>query len=265
MAGMILSRPLNSLMIWPWTRAIHRARGVLCDKIKVLIDEARFKPRSDEIGDFIEYLVAHEVEDEQIYSEALTMLFAGHDTTKNTLSWLLYFLCENPHVAQQLQREVDEELKGATPSHDDFPKLRKCRNAFMEALRLRPPAPGIDRVAAQDCNLGGYHIPKGTTLHMNLIGVLSDAKSWKNPMTFDPDRFETDATYAAKWVTFSVGSRNCIGQKFALTEGTLVIAMILQHFDVYMSHQHPVTPLFVGTFTPKGFHCKFVPRASALL
>jgi len=233
----VLGKTLNSLWIWPGTRSIASTRAAFHVKILQLIKEAEEKKGKEgaealENGDFIEYLVAHNCSPDLIFEESLTMLFAGHDTTKNTLSWLMYFCGSHPEIFQEIQKEVDTELKGALPTFNDLGKLRICKNAVMETLRLRPPVPGMQRIVTQDTTIGGFCIPKGTTLNMHFFGSLIDPKIWKNPLEFNPSRFDEEGQYSYQFIPFSVGPRNCIGQKFALNEGILFCAMIAQNFDV---------------------------------
>jgi len=105
--------------------------------------------------------------DYEIAEESLTMLFAGHDTTKNELCWTLYFLGQNRKEMEKLQNEVDRELKGRTPTHDDLPSLPFCKKAIMESLRLRPPVAFVHRETTSDIVLGGIKIPKRTALLMS--------------------------------------------------------------------------------------------------
>jgi len=196
--------------------------------------------------------------DDDIYEEALTMLFAGHDTTKNAVSWAIYFLSQNTAEMKKLQNEVVNELKGKTPIFEDIPKLRCCKNALQEALRMRPPVTGLHRSAAEDCELGGFFIPKGSCLSLNFAAVHMDARLWEDPFTFNPDRFNTNENYTRFFVPFSVGNRNCIGQKFVMVEGILFLAMLSQRFTFELATEL-VVPVLEGTMTPKGLLCTFLP------
>jgi len=257
--GFLLGPSINRFKIWPWTRKANHSTSELKHAIKKLIDEARQKG-GDINGNFVEYLVASGCSDDIIYEESLTMLFAGHDTTKNTLSWLMYFLGQYPAILQKLQQEVDTELKGATPTIDDYNKLRNIRYAFLETLRMRPPAPSLSREVAQDVSLGGFPLPKGTMLMYYLYGPLMDPIYWKDSLTFNPDRFADDQLYTAHYTPFSMGARNCIGQKFAMQEGVILAAQIIQNFDVQHCKEYDIKAVFEGTMVPKGLHCKFIER-----
>src|SRR6266581_4100962 len=78
--------------------------------------------------------------DRQVRDEVMTLLFAGHETTANALSWTWYLLAENPDVEQRLRTELDELLVGHQPTMDDLPNLPYTRMVLEEAMRLYPPA-----------------------------------------------------------------------------------------------------------------------------
>jgi len=191
----------------------------------------------------------------------LTLLVAGNDTVRNSVSWLIYLLGQNPSALQKVQQEVDTELKGELPTFNDIPKLRCCRNTYMEALRIRSPGVSqFDREASKDITVCGTFIPKGTILNMYFQAPMIDGTFWVNPLSFDPDRFENLEQYSANFTAFSVGRRSCVGQKFAMQEGILLLATLAQNFDIQLCKDFPVSADSEGTLLPKGLHCKFIPR-----
>jgi len=227
---------------------------------------------------------------ELLIDESLTFLAAGHDTTSNLLSWCMYFLGRDPnreHVLAMLRAEVvqvlaDDEyaddvsssssgraVKLRAATHDDIPRLAYCRQVLCETLRLRPPAGLVDRVASNDCVLAGVAVPKGTYVYPWFQAAQVDKRYWSNPFEFRPERFAADAGIdsdaqptrnAYAFLPFSAGPRNCVGQKFALLEATVVLAYLVHHFDIECDPNQVVQMKFVGTATPYGFTCAFKPR-----
>lgn len=205
-----------------------------------------------------------QMSDQQLLDESLTFLFAGHDTTSNLLSWTFYFLGKHPTVFRKLRQEVDDHMKDETPSKDELEKLVYCKNVLRESLRLRPPVPFVDRYAARDCEIGGVFVPAGTFVFPFFLGVHCNPKYWgSDSREFKPERHnsgEASSRSAYSWLPFSAGSRNCIGQKFALMEAEELLASIVKNFDIQTYEEDDVFMKFEGTVTPANFTISFVPR-----
>ena len=102
--------------------------------------------------------------DRQLRDEVLTMLLAGQETTALALTWSWYLIGQHPEIDARLGAEVEAVLGGRAPTIDDLPRLRYTGQVITEAMRLFPPAWALGREAAVDCEIGGYPVPKGTTL-----------------------------------------------------------------------------------------------------
>lgn len=90
----------------------------------------------------------------------------------------------------------------------------------------------FSRVAAKDCELGGYVVPKGTPVTVDLDSVHHNPHVWKDPKRFDPERFrsggEADQIDSLSWMPFGGGGRQCIGLNFSLNEQRVVLSMLLK-------------------------------------
>ena len=89
---------------------------------------------------------------------------------------------------------------------------------FKESLRLYPPAYGVVREAVNDCEIGGYPIPKGATLAMFQCSVHRDPRFFDRPDDFVPERWENDFGQnpsRCAYFPFGAGPRLCIGNTFA--------------------------------------------------
>jgi len=222
--------------------------------------------------------------EELISDECLTFLIAGHETISNLLSWCLYLLGKHPEVQTKLQKEVDLVFKSCSvdehlqnqnqnqnQNQDDdveyyvslVKQLPYCKQTLEETMRFRPPLPGfLDRITTTDCTVLGTFIPAGTTVTPLSYCCHHSTKFWKNPEVFDPDRFspESQRTHTYSFVPFSAGSRNCIGQKFAMQEATLLLSVMMRHFTIETHPQDKVIMAFTGTVTPLGISVRFIPR-----
>lgn len=105
---------------------------------------------------------------------------------------------------------------------------------FKETLRLHPPVRSIPKKTSEKVRLGDVKIPKNTMVSLNTAAAHKNPKYWENPEEFIPERFDeskhkiTPFTY----FPFSLGKRNCVGKKFALIEGIIMLAMLAQRFEV---------------------------------
>jgi cytochrome P450 len=99
-----------------------------------------------------------------------------------------------------------------------------------------PPGVGLlARMATEDLSIGPYKIKKGDCLGTNFIGLMSNPKYFKEPGTFNPERWNEKSMTNFEpysFIPFSAGSRSCIGKYLALAEAKLIIIQILQRFDV---------------------------------
>jgi len=169
---------------------------------------------------------------EQLRDEALTLFFAGHETTSHALSWTLSLLARNPEARAKLGREVDEVLGGRPATFVDLPALEYTGQVLSEGMRLYPPAHSVLREAGRDTTLAGYDVPKGSHVVVSIFHAQRDARWHDRPLEFRPERFEAEAAKTMKpgaYVPFGAGTRVCIGKRFALMEATLILATLAQH------------------------------------
>lgn len=190
----------------------------------------------------------------QFYDEAITLLLAGHETTANALAFSLHLLGRHPSIMGKLREETRAVLGGRPAEVDDLSKLTYTRMVLDEAMRLYPPAWVIDRNAAEDDEIGGYVIPKGGLMLLSPYITHRHPAFWLDAERFDPSRFEK-ARVAERprhaYFPFSFGPRVCIGMTFALTEATLVLATLIDRFEVKLIDGHIMTLDANVTLRPK--------------
>lgn len=183
------------------------------------------------------------MEERQLRDEMMTLLFTGHETTALALAWTFYLLGRNPGAEHKLQTEIDAVLEGRTPTFQDLARLPYLEMVFKESLRLYPPAYGVVREALNDCEIGGYPIPKGATLAMFQWSVHRDPRFFDRPEEFFPERWENDYAKSlprCAYFPFGAGPRLCIGNTFAQAEVPLLLAAIVQKFQLKLVAGHRV-------------------------
>ncbi len=169
--------------------------------------------------------------DEQIVEELRNFLLAGHATTALVLAAACWHLAGQPEVQTDLQRHLDTALGDRTPSIEDLPALAPCEHILLEALRLHPPSWVLGREARDETRLGEYLLPAGTKVIVVPWLLHRDPVRFPAPEEFRPNRWRGDARERlprGSFLPFSVGSRSCLGERFAMLEGTLLLASLLR-------------------------------------
>ncbi|XP_058070048.1 xanthotoxin 5-hydroxylase CYP82C4-like [Magnolia sinica] len=165
---------------------------------------------------------------------------AGTDTTAVALSWAVSLLINNPDVLKKAQDELDIHIgKDRNADESDIKNLTYLQAIVKETLRLYPPAPlAIPHMAMEDCQIGGYHVAKGTHVMLNLWRVHRDPSVWLDPSEFRPERFLTTHVGTDvkgqnfELIPFGSGRRSCPGMSLALPVLHLTLARLLHGFDL---------------------------------
>ena len=156
-----------------------------------------------------------------IRNNLLTFISAGHETTALALTWTFYLLSLHPEIEQRVKQEIAEV---------HIESLVYTNQVLQEAMRLYRPAALIVRAALRDVELGNEHIKAGTTIYVPVYAIHRHERLWRDPDRFDPSRFDPRAVEARDryaYLPFGAGPRICIGQNFAQTEATVVLATLL--------------------------------------
>ena len=193
----------------------------------------------------------------EIRDEVNTFVQAGHDTTALTLAYAIYLMAEHPEWQEKAREEIhasgvfgaawlgmDEADKLKSLSHD----LSVVERCLKETLRLYPPVPILSRVinggSKGGVEVDGHFLPNDTPVAVCPYVIHRMEEFWPNAETFDPDRFLPSVKHNIySYIPFSVGSRGCLGQKFAMLEMKVFIAALLREFDVVREAGSPPVSL----------------------
>jgi cytochrome P450 len=200
--------------------------------------------------------------DEQVCGQVLSMLFAGHETTANTMCWTWYLLALNPHVRQKLHQELDTVLAGRTPTLADLPHLKYTEMVIKESQRKYPSAWWAERTPLEDVEMGGYLVKKGTPVVVSVYATHNDARFFPNPDQFIPERFSPENAESIPrfaYLPFGAGAHQCIGNGFAMMETRLMLAYMAQKFELsleegYQPQSKPVVTLGFRNELPMVIH-----------
>nr|WMZ41160.1 cytochrome P450 family 81 subfamily K polypeptide 1 [Ipomoea batatas] len=175
--------------------------------------------------------------DDIIKSFLLVMFIAGTETSFATIVCALTHLLAHPEVMHKLRSEIDSKVgQRRLVNESDLPTLPYLHCVVNETLRLNTPVPFLlPHWSSEDCVVGGYDIPKNTTLMINVCALHQDPKEWEEPEKFKPERFETmegeKDGFGYKFVPFGLGRRACPGNNMGLRAISLALGAIIQVFD----------------------------------
>jgi len=189
--------------------------------------------------------------DTALRDELMTLMVAGQETSAILLAWTCAFLARYPRAARRAAAEVDAVLGARPPASADCARLPFTEACVLESMRLKPPAYMVGRCAHhRPVSLGGFDHPQGTTFLVSPYLIQRDPAHWRQARAFQPERWmgllpgsSPQATALAHnalkgmgpgdaYFPFGGGPRNCIGTGFALVEAVLVVAAVLQRFEL---------------------------------
>jgi cytochrome P450 len=201
--------------------AEHRRRPDLAERDDILsmLLTARFEDGSA-------------MEDSELRDQLMTLLLAGHETTATGLAWTFDLLLHNPDTLVRLEIE----LAAGEGEYLDA--------VIEESLRVRPVVPFTGRLLKEASDLGGYHMPAGTTILVGIYLAHSRGDVFEDPHAFRPERMlEEGAPETYSWIPFGGGTRRCIGAAFAQMEMRIAIETILRSVKLEAASPEPEKPV----------------------
>ncbi|KAL9115273.1 MAG: hypothetical protein Q9227_001067 [Pyrenula ochraceoflavens] len=243
--GRRANRP-NFVNNWLFFRAEKRRQENM-DRMRELSQEiihdreVNPKPEATDILNILLHAVDKETGEklpiENVRAQVSTFLAAGYDTTASSLSFVYYYLCDNPDTLSRAQQEVDEVVGDKVVTVDMLPRLSYLSACIKESLRLNSPVNILNRDATKDVVLGEkYFINKGMSVSTLLRHLHRDPKVWGDDADlFRPERMLDggfEALPPTAWKPFGNGARVCIGQGFAEQEMLINLSQVLQRFHI---------------------------------
>ncbi|XP_021283128.1 3,9-dihydroxypterocarpan 6A-monooxygenase-like [Herrania umbratica] len=227
---------------------------ILMEKIILEHKEARNKNGAggDRMKDVLDILIDISEDEnaemkltrENIKAFVMNFFGAGTDTSSITIGWGVSELINHPSVMEKARKEIDTVVgRNRILEESDVENLPYLQAIVKETLRLHPGGPLVVRESTEDCIIGGYEIPKGTRLFVNVWALGRDPKQWESPLEFVPERFLSEEWRQGKnqfldvrgqhfsLLPFGSGRRGCPGASLALQVVPTVLGIIIQCFD----------------------------------
>ncbi|CAK8535578.1 unnamed protein product [Lathyrus sativus] len=221
-------------------RKVDRQRKII---MKALINEQKKRLASGKgLYCYYDYLVseAKEVTEEQMIMLLWEPIIETSDTTLVTTEWAMYELAKNKNHQDRLYEELLNVCGHEKVTDEELSKLPYLGAVFHETLRKHSPVPIVPlRYVEEDTELGGYHVPAGSEIAINIYGCNMDSDLWENPDQWIPERF-LDEKYAQadlyKTMAFGGGKRVCAGSLQAMLIACTAIGRLVQEFEWELGH-----------------------------
>ena len=255
-----ITLPLPEWLMQARNRKANKVNDIMSRLVARLMNERRAKVWDENRKDLLTLLMQttddenNPMPDQFVRDNILTLFFAGHETTANTLVWALHYLDLNPEVLEILHAEVDSVLNGRAPTLADLHNLPYSLMVIKETMRIEPTVAIIPRALVEEVELGGYLMEKDSVVFIPPYIVHHDSRWWKNSEQFDPERFsEANESAIPKYayLPFGGGPRICIGNHFSLMEAQILLTMMVSCYRLGHTRDAKIIPLRQVTTFPK--------------
>ncbi|KAM0870758.1 hypothetical protein ACQ4PT_039829 [Festuca glaucescens] len=200
------------------------------------------KPKKGAAGDGVDDLQnTLRLTRDNIKAIIMDVMFGGTETVASAIEWAMAEMMHSPGDLRRLQQEL-ADVVGLDRNVDesDLDKLPFLKCVIKETLRLHPPIPLLLHETAEDCIVGGYSVPRGSRVMINVYAIGRDRKAWKDADVFRPSRFVQGEGEAAgldfkggcfEFLPFGSGRRSCPGMALGLYALELAVAQLAHGFS----------------------------------
>lgn len=199
----------------------------------------------------------------ELRDQLLSLLLGGQDTIGTTLCWALYHLAKHPEICAKVREEETQVFPaGFDPLRaDDLPYLSAT---LQESMRLTPTVVGMARKLKHDMVIDGYAVPAGTNVVPAAVLAQRHPRVWDEPMSFRPERFLNKKAPISAHFPFGAGVWRCVGAAFSEYEMRVVLARIVERFDLHLDAEGGA-PMMTGiTILPSNkTRIRLIPRHEA--
>lgn len=203
-------------------RRISIQTGTKERRFSDVLRQGNFKRRL--VDTIIDSLIEKKISHEHFVGSLFFLLFAGFETTADTITCLVWHLAKQPEIQEKLRKSITEEGIDCT-------YLMWC---IQETVRWHPAVPlGAGRVLGEDVTVNGLYLPKGTFVMPSTHSIHHDSAIWPEADQFKPERWQNQSDFhPAAFMGFGLGPRNCVGGKLAIHEIKLVTQALLTNYRI---------------------------------
>ncbi|MFE5813120.1 cytochrome P450 [Streptomyces sp. NPDC056479] len=204
----------------------------------------------------------HQLTDEQICNEVLTLVLAGQENTATIMAWVLYELARHPHIEADVLNELETVLGDRPVTFADASQLPILDRVIKEVLRLHVTGFLLTRRTLTETKLGPWTLPAGTNLAYCQHALHRDPDLYPDPLRFDPDRWLDGTTKPppGALLPWGAGKHRCIGDRFAMLELVTGLATILRQARFTLAPGQTVRPVARVTVRPGKMLMTMEPR-----
>ncbi|XP_023634771.1 cytochrome P450 81F1 [Capsella rubella] len=226
-----------------YEKQVKRIGNSVDKTLQRLLDECR-KDRDG--NSMINHLVSLQDQEPEYYNDVtikglmMAMIIPGSDTTSVMIGWVMANLLNHRDVLKKASAEIDEKIgQDRLIDEEDISDLPYLQNIVSETFRLNPVSPILlPREASENMKVGGYDIPRGTTVVINAWAIHRDPELWHNPEEFNPERFsgknikiDGSIDSVQTLMPFGNGRRQCPGSALGMKTVTWTVGAMVQCFD----------------------------------
>lgn len=211
------------------------------------------KSENDMLQSFMDskYKNGRQTTDSEVTGLLIAALFAGQHTSSITSTWTgAYLLSNKKHLTNVLDEQKNLMNKhGNKVDHDILSEMDVLYRCIKEALRLHPPLIMLMRSSHSDFSVTTkegkeYDIPKGHIVATSPAFANRLPHIFKNPDTYDPERFapgreEDKVAGAFSYISFGGGRHGCLGEPFAYLQIKAIWSHLLRNFELELVSPFP--------------------------
>ncbi|XP_042479388.1 cytochrome P450 81Q32-like [Macadamia integrifolia] len=225
-------------------KKLVRLQGKRDQFMQKLIEEHRMaRTQSKDEKVLLDVMLSLQETDPNYYTDEIiigliqVLITAGNDSAAGTMEWVMSLLLNHPEVLKKAQAEIDAIVgQGRLLNESDLANLPYLHCIINETLRMYPAGPLLaPHESSEECIVGGFTIPRGTMLLVNMWAIQNDPKLWEEPTKFMPERMEgigvTSVRDGYKLMPFGSGRRSCPGEGLALRVVGLTLGSLIQCFE----------------------------------